>query len=1695
MGTDECEAFLEGTFGAQFDAFSALCLDTAFSVETPCDPAYEVSGRADVRAACANSPQDANGFPTGECSSRCMPVFEQYFARCTNAVKQSGYTSQQYQTFAASCHENAAAHDDCSSAPCQNGADCQSDFDNGGYSCSCAPGYEGANCEHAVEACRAGTLETAQWRGDYFSRPDLDEGGSRRPHHSMCEDTMPSYQWGDGAPDRMPKSSDNFSVRWTSDVTIAGGTYEITVGSDDGSRVLIDGIVVLDHWQECCSTWSTRVTLTEGPHQIVYEYRELGGGANAAFDIAFVTHGIIQVTPAQIETGQPLRGEIDVAGSHQQYRFSTVAGTTYSVDARATGIPGMAVTLYASDDVTVLASGNNFEWTSDGSGSNLVQVEGSSPTDTGSYSLTIASSGGPCSPGGERIDATDAGQILFYDVPHAAENDVACEWHLFCGEGQTVNVEFGRFDTEEGYDFVNVYDGISTANALLGSFSGVTAPSAQRSSGVTMLMTFATDGSVLGHGFDATFSCTGEGVAAVELTPGPPARMTLGPGEIGVYIFEGEAGTTYIISLRPTPGQGADITGTPSFRLLDENQQQLDQVIVSSDSGILTFTCPTSGAYRIVVSGGDGDGGNFMLSYVEADDGCAAGGTNVFPTHDGVIDRSTLAVGAACSWTITCLPGENVALDLQDSQGFVAISDAGTMLDVPATGLVSSTGEVVTLIATATAPRQRLKVSHGCRGGEILTIEVGTGPRVSEIERSPGPPGMEKQFQFTAVGGTTYQLETDLLGLPDSVMTLYDTDAMTVLAENDDNPLASNSLSSYIEWTCPADGTYVVGVHGFNPTQEGEFSLSITAATASGSPCVDGFDLPAPSGAIDFYFGTGTGDNCNWHLDCGAGQIATVAFTALDTEANFDFVWIFDGDSHDDAVIAQLDGDLGSPCTGELCGPYSSTGPRVTVAFTSDESVSASGFRATYLCSSATGDGTGGGGSFQGPQVPTDGTPVEAAIEHPGDQIYFTFLGSYLETYRIETELDGLPDTVVTLLVGETELATARGSPITYTCNAPGTYTILVRAFDAVSQTGGFRLMVTAAGAAEDPCGGGVVLTESSGLIDYFAGHPDDVTCTWTTTCAFGSNPTLTFTQLDTEANFDFVNVYDTTPGNIAEGSVPAFQASGTMGDLPTTVYTSTTTTVTLEFTADGSVTGQGFVAEYMCEEDAQLPAITFGVPETGTFGGGTSQYSYSVSATIGHAYTIITESTADLVVTIYAPDGETQLFQNSGGNIEWICGLTRNYIIDVAVTHLAFGPPPSFTLTVTDPGTSHCYTDAACMEPDEEHSTACLMAGTTPLVVPYQEGDITMIVPSWSGRRGTNTGLFPDATACAWQFSCPEGQHVLVEATRMDLEPCCDWVDVYDSDEIPEYEADIYASESAADTLFHVDGDTGTGTMSGSSYTGSRFESTGPVMSMAFHADQNYMLSGFDVHYSCVEGPSVDSCGVGEWLEEFWGSSTPDGEPLYAACIGQDGIDYDWGGGGPDQLGGDVTDNFSARWTGTVMLYDPADGTRQQDVDVVFAAGSDDGSRIYIDGEIVLDHWGQCCTTWYTDVLTLSAGPHNVVYEMRENGGGAYAHLTWEIMTPAVVPDCPQGQWTALYWSNPNMDGEPDAADCVDGEVNFNYDEMGGGPLQLPNIVDNFSVRWSATVQLASGQYIFHSHSDDGSRVTVNGDVVLDHW
>jgi mannan endo-1,4-beta-mannosidase len=41
----------------------------------------------------------------------------------------------------------------------------------------------------------------------------------------------------------------------------------------------------------------------------------------------------------------------------------------------------------------------------------------------------------------------------------------------------------------------------------------------------------------------------------------------------------------------------------------------------------------------------------------------------------------------------------------------------------------------------------------------------------------------------------------------------------------------------------------------------------------------------------------------------------------------------------------------------------------------------------------------------------------------------------------------------------------------------------------------------------------------------------------------------------------------------------------------------------------------------------------------------------------------------------------------------------------------------------------------------------------------------------------------------------------------------------------------------------------------------------------------------------------------------------------------------------------------------------------------------------------------------------------------------------------------------------------------------------------------DNFSVRWSRQATFASGRYRFYAWADDGIRVRVNGELILNEW
>jgi hypothetical protein len=98
--------------------------------------------------------------------------------------------------------------------------------------------------------------------------------------------------------------------------------------------------------------------------------------------------------------------------------------------------------------------------------------------------------------------------------------------------------------------------------------------------------------------------------------------------------------------------------------------------------------------------------------------------------------------------------------------------------------------------------------------------------------------------------------------------------------------------------------------------------------------------------------------------------------------------------------------------------------------------------------------------------------------------------------------------------------------------------------------------------------------------------------------------------------------------------------------------------------------------------------------------------------------------------------------------------------------------------------------------------------------------------------------------------------------------------------------------------------------------------------------------------------------------------------------------IDFSWGAESPDK---DVpADYFSARWKGVLRV--PRDGT------YTFYLRSDDGSRLFIDGRLVLDHWE--VTNESVEVsaeVPLREGHVPVVVELFEHDGGAALHLAWK--------------------------------------------------------------------------------------------------
>ncbi len=209
----------------------------------------------------------------------------------------------------------------------------------------------------------------------------------------------------------------------------------------------------------------------------------------------------------------------------------------------------------------------------------------------------------------------------------------------------------------------------------------------------------------------------------------------------------------------------------------------------------------------------------------------------------------------------------------------------------------------------------------------------------------------------------------------------------------------------------------------------------------------------------------------------------------------------------------------------------------------------------------------------------------------------------------------------------------------------------------------------------------------------------------------------------------------------------------------------------------------------------------------------------------------------------------------------------------------------------------------------------------------------------------------------------------------------------------------------------------------------------------------------------------------IGGWKGEYFNNLTLSGTPVLVRD--DQNLNFDWGGGSP--LWGTVAaDQFSARWTRSVTFN--AGKYR-------FTAVADDGIRLWVNGRLLIDQWHDANGSTYTADIDLPGGSIPIQVEYYENQGGAKASISWLAVS--------SGTWKGEYFNNTTLSGSP-VLTRDDAQINFQWGS--GSPANTIN-ADGFSVRWTRSMAFNPGTYRFSVTADDGVRLWVNGQQIINAW
>ena len=195
-----------------------------------------------------------------------------------------------------------------------------------------------------------------------------------------------------------------------------------------------------------------------------------------------------------------------------------------------------------------------------------------------------------------------------------------------------------------------------------------------------------------------------------------------------------------------------------------------------------------------------------------------------------------------------------------------------------------------------------------------------------------------------------------------------------------------------------------------------------------------------------------------------------------------------------------------------------------------------------------------------------------------------------------------------------------------------------------------------------------------------------------------------------------------------------------------------------------------------------------------------------------------------------------------------------------------------------------------------------------------------------------------------------------------------------------------------------------------------------------------------------------------------------------YLGQTTEDNIQFDnnWG---TETVAFDKADDITLTSSRTITL---TDGT------YTFTVGSDDGFRLYIDGQLVMEDWIDHSYKTESATKTLTEGQHQIRLDFYENTGNARLSFEYQQQqtTSTMMPELnyPTQYWQRLWTTENNQYLGQTTED------NIQFDNNWGTETVAFDKADDITLTSSRTITLTDGTYTFTVGSDDGFRLYIDG-------